>query len=224
MSLTLAFDVYGTLIDTHGVVDQLQDKVGDRARSFSQSWRDKQLEYSFRRGLMQQYENFAICTRDALEYTDALYQTGLSDSQKQELLEIYQALPAYDDVDAGLNRLQDAGVRMYAFSNGTAEAVEGLLSAAGISEYFIDIVSVDEIRTFKPDPGVYQHFLKRAKTAAEKSWLVSSNPFDVLGALASGMQAAWVQRTAEALFDPWGVQPTITISGLDELAARIQVL
>lgn len=45
---TLAFDVYGTLINTHGVVSALEELVGDKAKTFSSTWRDKQLEYSFR--------------------------------------------------------------------------------------------------------------------------------------------------------------------------------
>ena len=223
MPITLAFDIYGTLIDTHGVVDRLQGMVGEKARSFSQSWREKQLEYSFRRGLMRQYENFAVCTRDALNYTDLLYHTGLNDAQKQELLDTYRVLPAYNDVDAGLKLLQDAGVHMYAFSNGTAEAVDQLLSAAGIGNYFTDIVSVDEIHSFKPDPAVYQHLLERAGCSADESWLVSSNPFDVLGAIAVGMHAAWVQRTPEVVFDPWDIQPAATISDLSKLVEKIPV-
>ena len=67
MAVTLAFDVYGTLIDTQAVVEKLQDIRGYKDKGFSDTWRQKQLEYSFRRGLMQQYENFAVCTRHALE-------------------------------------------------------------------------------------------------------------------------------------------------------------
>ncbi|MBD3610314.1 MAG: HAD-IA family hydrolase, partial [Gammaproteobacteria bacterium] len=69
MSTTIAFDVYGTLIDTHGVKLVLEKHVGEQATAFSNLWRDKQLEYSFRRGLMQNYQNFAVCTRNALDYT-----------------------------------------------------------------------------------------------------------------------------------------------------------
>ena len=50
MATTLAFDVYGTLINTHGVVSLLENMVGDNAHAFSTTWREKQLEYSFRRG------------------------------------------------------------------------------------------------------------------------------------------------------------------------------
>ena len=69
MAITLAFDVYGTLIDTHGVIVELEKHIGNNASEFSRTWREKQLEYSFRRGLMQNYENFASCTRSALDYT-----------------------------------------------------------------------------------------------------------------------------------------------------------
>jgi len=43
---TLAFDVYGTLIDTSGVVETLEPILGERATGFSDLWRAKQLEYS----------------------------------------------------------------------------------------------------------------------------------------------------------------------------------
>ena len=68
MAVTLAFDVYGTLIDTNGVTGLLETMVGDRAAEFSRLWRDRQLEYSFRRALMQNYVHFGFCTRFALDY------------------------------------------------------------------------------------------------------------------------------------------------------------
>ena len=87
MTTTLAFDVYGTLIDTHGVVTALQKTVGDQALQFSQTWRDKQLEYSFRRGLMQNYQSFSVCTRQALDYTCARFKAPLTDDEKRDLLD-----------------------------------------------------------------------------------------------------------------------------------------
>jgi len=67
MKRVLAFDIYGTLIDTQGVVTLLVDILGDeKAMLFSETWRLKQLEYSYRRGLMKQYKKFSICTEEAL--------------------------------------------------------------------------------------------------------------------------------------------------------------
>ena len=221
MPVALAFDVYGTLIDTHGVTALLASRIGENAVAFSQLWREKQLEYSFRRGLMQRYKNFAVCTEQALDYTFERFKIATDTDFRRSLLQAYQTLPAFADVAAGLAAAQNAGFLLFAFSNGSANAVDTLLRNADIRDAFIDIVSVDEIRSFKPDPAVYAHFLQRAGAPAENSWLVSSNPFDVIGALSHGMRAAWVKRSTGAIFDPWGIRPTIIVDGLETLTENI---
>ncbi|MEX0680306.1 MAG: haloacid dehalogenase type II [Balneolales bacterium] len=221
MSITLAFDVYGTLFDTHDVVSKLQEMVGDQAEEFSRTWRDKQLEYSFRRGLMQNYESFAVCTRNALDYTCSFYKVPLTEAQKDELLDVYRVLPVFSDVKEGLARLKKAGFRIYAFSNGSTEAIETLLDTAGIRDFFLGVVSVDDLRSFKPNPGVYSYFLRKAEATGNSAWLISSNPFDVIGAISSGMRAAWVQRSQEAIFDPWGIEPTLIVNSLYGLNVQI---
>ena len=221
MNTVLAFDVYGTLIDTAGVVARLREHIGAAAEAFSQTWRDKQLEYSFRRGLMRQYRSFAVCTRDALEYTCAHYDAALTAGDKAALLGVYKVLPAFDDVTASLDKLRDEGFALYAFSNGSADAVETLLQAAGIRDRFIDVVSVEGLETFKPNPDVYHHFLQRSDAQRERAWLISGNPFDVIGAVSAGLCAAWVKRAPGAIFDPWGIEPTITVTSLHEIGAGI---
>jgi 2-haloacid dehalogenase len=221
MAITLAFDVYGTLIDTHGVLSELEKHIGNRAYEFSRAWREKQLEYSFRRGLMQNYENFAVCTSSALDYTCLHFKVPLSKEIKNELMGAYRLLPAFDDVISGLAQAKNAGFRMFAFSNGTTEAVESLLSNAGIRGYFLGVVSVDEVKSFKPNPGVYSHFLRRSGATGSDAWLISSNPFDVIGAVSSGMRAAWVKRSPDAIFDPWGIEPTLTVNNLLGLTEQI---
>jgi len=222
MDITLAFDVYGTLINTHGVTVALEKYVGDKAFEFSRTWREKQLEYSFRRGLMQNYENFAVCTSNALDYTSSYFKVSLSQKDSEELMGAYKVLPAFDDVEDGLARAKKAGFRMFAFSNGSADAVETLLKNANIRDYFIGVVSVDEMKSYKPNPGVYSHFLRRAGALGAKAWLVSSNPFDVIGAISSGMRAVWIKRSPDALFDPWGIEPTLTVNSLSNLAEQIE--
>lgn len=221
MVTTLAFDIYGTLIDTHGVVAELEKYIGEKARPFSQTWRDKQLEYTFRRGLMQRYQDFSVCTKDAFEYVCTFYKTQLNQEDKESILNAYKILPAFSDVKQALQQAREAGFRLFAFSNGSLEMVSMLLSNAGLSDYFIDIVSVDEVKSFKPDPAVYHHFLKRAGSTAENAWLISSNPFDVIGAVASGMHGAWIKRTPDAIFDPWDFKPTITVDSLSDMAQKI---
>ncbi len=218
---TLAFDIYGTLIDTHGLIAMLRCHAGDNASRFSQLWRQKQLEYSFRRGLMRQYQDFSICTAQALQYTCLSFGVSLTENETAALLNAYRALPTFEDVTEGLGNARDAGFRLYAFSNGKETDIVQLLDHADISRYFIDIISVDAVQSFKPDPLVYRHFLEKSAAKAENSWMVSANPFDVIGAVSAGMRSAWVQRSPDAIMDPWEIKPTVAIHHLNELVCAI---
>jgi len=221
MATTLAFDVYGTLINTHGVLSLLENMIGDKAQNFSNTWREKQLEYSFRRGLMQNYVPFSVCTKQALDYACLAHKIPLSDDQKQQLLEQYKILPAFDDVKKGLEQLKAQNYRLFAFSNGAADAVNTLLETAGIIDYFEGVVSADDMKTFKPNPGVYSHFLREANSTGANTWLISSNPFDITGAISHGMRGAWIKRSEDSIFDPWEIGPTITAKSLMDFTDKI---
>lgn len=213
----LAFDVYGTLIDTQGVLDALQQVMGATAPAFSKLWREKQLEYSFRRGLMRDYVDFSVCTRNALDYACLALKQPLEEEIRNNLMAVYKTLPAFPDALAGLEAAKAAGLPCYAFSNGSAAAVEGLLQHAGIRDYFEGVISVETLQTFKPNPDVYQHLLDTADVSAANAWLISGNPFDVLGALNHGMKTAWIKRSDEAIFDPWGPVPTLITDDLKKI-------
>lgn len=218
MATTLAFDIYGTLINPYGIAAALNAHMEEtQALAFAELWRNKQLEYSFRRGLMGSYENFSVCTQQALDYTCASCRVDLSTTVRAALLDEYRRLPAFDDVPMGLAQLSARDHRLFAFSNGLASDVQQLLQHAAIDGYFQGVISVDGIKSFKPDPVVYQHFLQQTGAQAATTWLISSNPFDVIGALASGWRAVWVQRDVQAPFDPWSWTPTAVVKQITEL-------
>ena len=214
---TLAFDVYGTLIDTAGVTTTLRDMVGDQAIAFSTLWRTKQLEYTWRYGLMGIYRNFRICTRQALDFCCDQLECDLSEKDKSALMRKYLELPVFVDVFDGLEQLKSADIAMYAFSNGVPEDLQQLLTHAQIIDFMDGIVSVDVNKTFKPDPLVYQQFLEVAGSTPQNSWLVSSNGFDICGAKAVGMHAVWLQRSPAISFDQWEFQPDKTVTSFEEL-------
>ena len=91
------------------------------------------------------YENFAVCTSNALDYTSSFFKLALSAEIKNELIDTYKVLPAFSDVATGLEQARKAGFKMFAFSNGSTDAVESLLVNAGIRDYFLGVVSVDEM-------------------------------------------------------------------------------
>lgn len=222
MKYTIAFDVYGTLINTSGIFNSLEKLMREKASLFMDTWRNKQLEYSFRRGLMNKYEDFSICTKDALAFCCLKFNIKLTKKQKADLMDEYKILPAFSDVKMGLQSLKDEGHKLFAFSNGNANAIVNLLDNAKISNYFEGIVSVEEVKMFKPNPMVYAHFNKKTGATKLNSCLVSSNPFDVIGAAAYGMKTAWVQRSSATIFDPWGIKPNETIHTIIELTDKLK--
>jgi 2-haloacid dehalogenase len=217
----LAFDVYGTLIDPFRMEEHLRDAFGDKAKEASELWRGKQIEYSFRRALMKKYRNFDACTAQALRFVSAQLGISLSEEAQEKLLLKYLELPAYPDVPAALDELAAKGFTIAACSNGTESAVRGLLDHAGVLPRFSKIVSVDPIHTFKPDPAVYEHLVSEVNAEKEMVWLISSNPFDVIGAKACGLRAAWVQRDPKRMFDPWEYEPDLVVHGLAELPGKL---
>lgn len=228
MKKVLAFDVYGTLIDPHGVVALLQSMVGEQAVAFSSLWRNKQLEYTFRRAAMgggNHYRDFGVCTQAGLDYADQVLNTELSIVNKQALMAVYGELPAFDEVPKSLQQLQKSGLDCWAFSNGTPTGVAKVLAHAQIDQHLLGVFSVNQVRTFKPAAAVYDAFAKQhARSQAGNCVLISSNPFDVIGAKAAGWQAIWVQRTPENVFDPWELQPDANITGLQQLPDAVNSL
>ena len=217
----LAFDVYGTLIDPFRMEEHLRAIFGERAKEATELWRSKQLEYSFRRALMKKYENFDVCTAQALRFVSRQLDVSLEEETLRNLLDQYLRLPAYPDVPEALEQLEARGFKIVACSNGTGDAVRGLLERAGVLARFSGIVSVDPIRTFKPDPAVYEYLAAQVHAEKELVCLISSNPFDVIGAKVCGLRTVWVQRDPKRVFDPWEFEPDLHVHGLEQLSGKL---
>ena len=218
MSITLALDVYGTLVDTAGIGEALRSYTEEKTAAFAQRWREQQLEYTFRRALMRCYVDFPTCTRQALDHTCERFDITLPPAFKDQLMALYRQLPAFADAVQGLEILSPLALKLFAFSNGRAADVDELLRKAGIRQHIADVISLEEVPTYKPDPAAYAHFHRRAKTEGGETWLISSNPFDIIGATASGMRSIWIKRSPAAQFDPWEIQPTLICRDMNEVA------
>ncbi len=75
---------------------------------------------------------------------------------------------------------------------------------------------------FKPSPLVYEYFNRGTNSRKSDTWLISSNPFDVISAISCGMRSAWVQRSQDSIFDQWEIEPTTIISKLTELSLKLE--
>ncbi len=218
----LAFDMYGTLVDPIRIWKRVEEYVPDEdALAIAETWRQKQLEYTFRLTAMGEYEDFQQVTRKALDYSLMTTGRDLDGKQKDALIEQYNDLERFPDVHPGLERLKNAGHQMVIFSNGSPSMLEPLMEAAELRTYFDEYVSVDEVRAFKPSPKAYRRVAERLGRPINEIRLVSSNPFDDIGAEAAGMRAAWVDRSA-GVFDTLRPVPDIIVGTLTELADALQ--
>jgi 2-haloacid dehalogenase len=218
----IGFDVYGTLVDPLGMDAPLREHVGDLAERFAATWRERQIDWTFRRSLMGRYVDFDVVTRDAFRVTAATLGVDLRTAEAG-LLDVYRRLPAFTDAAEGLVRLAEAGHRLVAFSNGVAATLRGLLTHARLMPPLSDVVSVDEVRTYKPSPVVYQLLVTRGGLSADRTWLVSSNAWDVLGAKSAGLRAAWIRRSPRAQWDGGGIaEPDLVVATLAELPERLE--
>lgn len=192
VSEALAFDMYGTLVDPIRIWKQLEHFFSGDAQQIAEIWRQKQLEFTFRLTAMERYEDFEQVTRKALDYAFVATGHSLETQQKNSLMAQYNDLERFADVETGLQILKDAGYTMVVFSNGSPAMLTAIMNAANLHPYFKGFVSVDEVKVFKPSPIVYRHVANSLGRLIGEVRLISSNPFDVIGAEAAGMQAAWV--------------------------------
>jgi 2-haloacid dehalogenase len=190
------FDAYGTLFDVHSPVAKVSGRLGPSALEFSKTWRQKQLEYTWLRSLMREHADFKQVTADALDYALKIHR--IEDSKlREDLMQLYKRLDAYSDARACLQALAKTGVRTAILSNGTPEMLAEAAASAELSDYLDEIISVEEVGVFKPDPRVYARALDRLGIDTPSAiFFVSANPWDAQGAARFGFQVARVDRFA----------------------------
>lgn len=213
------FDAYGTLFDVHSAVDKEAAKLGDKASAVSATWRQKQLQYTWLRTLMDSYVDFWTITGEALDY--ALASHGAAAPELRErLLELYLRLDTYPEVPAALERIKASGRTTGILTNGEPRMIESAVKAARIDGLLDHVITVDPIRIYKPDARVYDLGVQRTGLARERICFVSSNAWDVSGAAHFGFQVAWINRFEQPPERLPGT-PRAEVRTLDQVAALL---
>jgi 2-haloacid dehalogenase len=205
------FDAYGTLYDVHSVAARCESNWPGKGAQLSLLWRTKQLEYTWQRSLMQRYAPFSTVTRDALAYSCEVLELELSVAQVEGLMAEYLNLSLYPDV---VRTLQALNTRKAILSNGSPDMLLPLVQNSGLE---LDaVISVDELRIFKPAPQVYALAVEKLHLDHSKVGFVSSNCWDAMGAKSYGFQVYWINR-AGAPVDRLGFKPDRILASLNEI-------
>ena len=155
----IIFDAYGTLFDVNSSAEKCKDKIGDKWEDFANYWRTTQLEYTWLRSLMNRHKDFWQVTEDSLDKSMKAYK--IDSSMRNELLDLYKVLSTFPEVKEVLNKLKKKNYKLAILSNGTPFLLNELVKSNNLDNIFDNIFSIEEVKTYKPDPKVYNIPIKK---------------------------------------------------------------
>ena len=190
------FDAYGTLFDFASAAAGCRDVLGEKAATLTALWRDKQLQYTWLRGLQGRHADFWQVTSDALDFS--MESLGIADPiLRARLLNLYRTLQCFPEVPQVLKDLKQAGFVTAILSNGAPAMLADAVKGAGLGGLLDHVLSVEQVGVFKPHPSVYQLALDTLGLPAGEIAFQSSNAWDAHAASAFGMRVVWCNRYAQ---------------------------
>lgn len=192
------FDAYGTLFDVTSATrivanEEEYSSFPNHSVKVSNSWRIKQLEYSWLRNIMHEYIDFWQITKDALDF--ALEENQIKNEKlRQRLLDVYWNLSAYPEAQDVLTTLKANNIQTGILSNGSKQMLNSAVVSANLKNYLDKIISIDGIEIYKPDPKVYQMVIDQFNCKIEEVLFISSNGWDIAGASKFGFTTLWIKR------------------------------
>ena len=200
----LAFDVFGTVVDWRGGVAAEIAAVAQERRlsvdagAFADAWRSKYLPYllRIRNGEMPWQVLDGVHRASLRELVPEMSLQSLTEADLDRLVHAWHHLPAWPDSVEGMSRLRPGYVLTTLSNGGMAHLVE-LNRAAHLP--FDCVLSVELVRTYKPDPRVYRLVPELLAVRPEESMMVASHAYDLAAAAEQGMRTAFVRRPQE-----WG--------------------
>lgn len=216
----VAFDIIGTVFP----LEPLRKTVVELGLPPAglEGWFAAGLRDAFALSATGDFRPFTEVLRAALDQVLAEQALSPAGETRALLMERMKTLPPRPDAREAFGTIAQAGMRIMALSNGAAASTRSLLQGAGLDDLVEHVVSVEEVRLFKPRGEVYAHAARVAGVEAGRLALVAVHSWDVQGAKAAGLTAAFV--SAERPFSAAMRPPDIEATSLAEAARAIAAL
>ena len=222
---TLAFDIFGTVLDLTGSITPPTRKFLKRksaavsAETFWDQWRARQRIEQYQDSLMMLgHSGYLETCRRALLYCLRLNGIAFTDAEVREVMQTWQLLSPHADVAEGLRRLQSR-YRLVALSNGEQLYLEHL-EKARMRFGFDALISVQQAGYFKPHPAVYRTGATVLGVEPHQIMMVAAHAFDIMGARACGYRGAYVNRY-RLPYEESPHRPDIEVRDFVELAGAL---
>jgi 2-haloacid dehalogenase len=200
----IAFDVFGTLVDWRTSITSELSRIGERAglnadwAAVADAWRSLYAPTLARvlRG-EQPYQPLDALHEAMLDQVAEQHGlTGLSETDRGELVHAWHRLMPWPDTVPGLTALRDRHL-LTPLSNGGIGLLTRLARAAAMP--FDCILSAELAETYKPDPRVYLLPSAFFDVRPDQVLMVACHPGDLQGAKRAGLRTGFVPRPLE-----WG--------------------
>ena len=210
----IIFDAYGTLFDVNSAAEKCKNKIGEKWEPFANYWRTTQLEYTWLRSLMGRHQDFWKVTEQSLDKSMEIFK--IDTTMKDKLLDLYKVLATFPEVEETLKKLKEKKYKLIILSNGTPSLLKELVSSNNLESIFDDVLSIEEVKIYKPHPNVYNIPIKKYHIEKNQFAYLSSNTWDVSAAGNFGLKAVWVNRNKN-IFDNLDYKPITEINNLSYL-------
>lgn len=202
----VAFDVIGTMLNLEPLRERLSG-IGQPPHVLGE-WYARTVRDGMALAATGDYAEFHDVAASALREM-----TGASDEQIARVLSGFADLPAHPDALAAAKLLAGAGVRAVLLSNGAPKALATFAARSGLGEHVDRLISVGEVRRWKPSAIAYRYAAELLGIAPEELALVSAHPWDIHGAKRAGLSAAYVSRDGRG-YPPLFALPDVTAPDL----------
>lgn len=217
----VAFDVNETLFSLSPLRRRLvEDGLGEQALGW---WFDRVLRDGFALTVLGDYHPFNEVAVASLEGLAARLDVQRPGGWAASVVAEMRSLPAHEDAEPALRQLADAGVPSFALTNGSSEVTGALLSRTGLDRYVEEVVSIDDVRCWKPHTAPYLRGAEVAGVPPERLALVAVHGWDCHGAICAGLVAGWANRL-ERVLAPWVSAPHVTGESLSEVVSDLLAL
>lgn len=216
----IAFDGF-PIFDPRPIFALAEQLFPGRGAELSNAWRTRQFEYQWLRALAGRYVDFWQATDDALVFASEMLQLDLTAEKRNRLMHAYLELKAWPDAPPALRALKQMRIRLAFVSNLTPPILQAGIKNSGLEDVFEQVLSTDQIKTYKPDPRAYQMAIDAFNLKREEILFVPFAGWDAAGAKSFGYTTFWVNRLnlpAERL----GVTPDAVGENLTDLLGYVK--
>jgi 2-haloacid dehalogenase len=213
----VAFDV----IDTLMTLDPLRSRLTDIGQPphLLEAWYTRTIRDGMVLSTTGDYAEFHDVAATALRDMAA---GSVSDEQVAYLLAGMADLPAFPDAVPAAKRLAAGGIRLACLTNGASKPMTAFVERAGLAPFIERVISVDEVRRWKPTAIVYRYAAEVLGVPAGRLALVATHPWDCHGAKRAGLTAAWVSR--QGSYSRLFAEPDVTGADLVAVADALLAL